>query len=106
MDKSVVSELILANGQKVSVQTSTRQANEGEESTFISIDTGCFRIRIVQRISLDDLKLRKAKIGFSTTSETDDLAAIEILGLSLEVAVKIANRLNEKVALRHVEKYG
>jgi hypothetical protein len=100
MEKTVVSEMLLANGHKVNVQTSTRQANEGEKGTFISINTGCFRIRIVQRISLNDLMPPKATIGFSTTSETDNLTDIETLTLSLEEAIKIAEQLNEKVATK------
>lgn len=79
------------------VQTSTRQATDGEKSTFISIDTGCFRIQIVQRISLDDLMPHNAQIGLSSIPESDDLAAIETLALSLEEAIKIAKQLNEKV---------
>lgn len=97
MEKTVIDELLLANGHKVDIQTSTRQLMEGEKSTFISINTGCFRIRIVQRNSLDDLMRDNAKIGFSTTSETDNLAAIKTLALSLEEAIKLAEQLNEKV---------
>lgn len=100
MGKTVVSEMLLANGHKANVQTSTRRAKDGEKGTFISMDTGCFRIRIVQRISSKDLMPPKATIGFSTTSETDNLAAIETLALSLEEAIKIAEQLNEKVTAK------
>ena len=98
MEKTINGELILANGKKVKVETSTRQMDKGRKSTFISINTGSFRIRIVQRISLIDLMPRNARIGFSTTSDTDNLAAIETLALSLEEAVKLARQLNESVA--------
>ncbi len=97
MEKTVEDNLILANGHKVSIQTSTRQAEEGEKSTFISINTGCFRIRIVQRVPPGRQVTQNAEIGFSTTSETDDLVAIEILALSLKEAIKLAEQLNEKV---------
>ena len=100
MGKTVVSDLLLANGHKVNIQTTTRQAKKGEKSTFISINTDCFRIRIVQRISLNELILPKATIGFSTTSETNNLAAIETLALSLKEAIKIAEQLNEKVTVK------
>lgn len=100
MGNTTVREMLLANGHKVNVQTSTRQAKEGEKGTFISMDTGCFRIRIVQRISSKDLMPPKATIGFSTTSETDNLATIETLVLALEEAIKIANQLNEKVTAK------
>lgn len=100
MGKTIIDELLLANGHKVYVQTSTRQVKEGGESTFISINTGCFRIRIVQRNSPDDSMPPDATIGFSTTSETDDLAAIKTLALSLEEAVQLAERLNEKVSAK------
>jgi hypothetical protein len=102
MKKTVDSEMHLANGDKVCVQTSTRQAKEGDKGTFISINTGYFRIRIVQRISLNDLMPPRATIGFSTTSETDNLTDIETLALSLEEAIKIAEQLNEKVAKKNV----
>ena len=97
MEQTLKDELLLTNGHKVGIQTSTRQLKKGEKSTFISIDTGCFRIRIVQRLSLHDLMPENAKIGFSTTSETDDLTAVETLALSLEEAIKLAEQLNEKI---------
>jgi hypothetical protein len=98
MEKTVNSELLLANGRKIEIQTSTRQENKGKKSTFISINTGSFRIRVVQRISIDDIMPHRALISFSTTSETDSLEAIETLALSLEEAIKFAKQLNGKVA--------
>lgn len=97
MGKTVNDEILLANGQKLKVQTSTRQEFEGEKSTFISLNTDSFRIRIVQRISLTDVMLRRAQIGISTESETDDLATIETLTLALEEAIKFAKLLNKNV---------
>ena len=93
-------ELVLANGDRVDVQTSTRIGTEGNESTFVSIDTGHFRIRIVQRISANDLMPEDAKIAFSNTSETDNLFAIESLSLSLTEAVRIAERLNKEAVTK------
>jgi hypothetical protein len=97
MEKTIKSKMTLVNGQSVEVETSTRQATKGEKSTFISINTGCFRIRIVQRIALDDLFHHKAQISFSTTSETDNLLDIKTLALSLDEAIRFAKQLNEKV---------
>lgn len=94
MGKTVLNELLLANGQKVDIHTSTRKSIRLEESTFISIDTGAFRIHIVQRSSMKDVSPEKATIGFSTTSETTDLDAIETLALSLQVAREFAEQLN------------
>ena len=96
MEETVIKELILSNGQKIDVETSIRRQVEGEKSTFISINTGCFRIKIVQRLSAEDVA-HNALIAFSTTSETDNLDEIETLVLSLKEAVKFAKRLNEKV---------
>lgn len=97
MEKTNIKEVILENGHKVTVETSTRSESSGETSTFISINTGYVRIRIIQRISLNDLMPRQAKIGVSIATETDDLSKIETLALSLIEAVKIAGQLNEKL---------
>ncbi len=97
MKETNTEELILENGHKVIVGTSTRNEPDGETSTFVSINTGSARIRIVQRISLDDLMPHRAKIGVSIVTETQDLAEIETLALSLGEAVKIARQLNEKL---------
>jgi hypothetical protein len=91
--------LVLANDHTINVHTSIRQEKQGEKITFISINTGFFRIKIVHRISLSELMYHKARIGFSTTKETDDLAEIETLILALNEAVKLAKQLNEKVIL-------
>lgn len=40
----------------------------------------------------------RAKIGVSIATETQDLAEIETLALSLTEAVKIARQLNEKLS--------
>lgn len=103
--ETVVGELLLANGRRVNVETSTRQAMKGKKSTFVSIDTGCFRIRVVQRISLHDLMPQGAQIGLSTIPESADLAAIETLALSLEEAIKIAKQLNETVEFKTENDY-
>ena len=97
MEETTAKELLLSNGQKVTVETSTRQESGGEKSTFISINTGHVRIRVVQRISPNDLMRHSAKIGISIASETDDLTVIETIALSLVEAVKIARQLNEYV---------
>lgn len=97
MSKTVSNEILLSNGHRLKVQTSTRQEVKGKESTFISINTSYFRIRISQRISLNDLLPRHAQITISTESETDDLASIETLALALKEAIKFAERLNENV---------
>ena len=99
MGKTVSDEILLPNGIRVKVQTSTRQEIKGKTSTFISLNTGFFRIRIVQRISLTDLMPQNAQIGISTESETDDLLIIESLILALGEAIKLAKHLNENVAL-------
>lgn len=100
MEETILKDLLLSNGHKVNVQTSTRQVKEGEKSTFISINTGCFRIRIVQRNPSDNSVPPDATIGFSTTSETDNLADIKTLALSLEEAIKLAEQLNKKVTAK------
>ena len=99
MEETRNKKLLLENGQEVLIETSTRQEPEGEKSTFISINTGYVRIRVVQRISLRDLMSHNAKIGMSVTDETDDLTAIETIALSLVEAIKIAKQLNERVRL-------
>jgi hypothetical protein len=96
-EKTLEGKLLLANGQRVDIQTSTRQPDNGKKSTFVSINTGCFRIKVVQRISTENEIHDNAQIGFSTTSETDNLATIETLSLSLKEAIRIAKELNEKV---------
>ena len=98
MEKTKTEELILENGHKIIVGTSTRNELDGETSTFVSLNTGSVRIRVVQRISLNDLMPHRAKIGVSITTETQDLAEIETLALSLGEAVKIARQLNEKLS--------
>jgi hypothetical protein len=97
MEETNTKELILENGHKVIIETSTRNQPDGETSTFVSINTGSVRINIVQRISLGDLKPRRAKIAVSIATETQDLSEIETLALSLTEAVKIARQLNEKL---------
>jgi hypothetical protein len=98
MGKTVSDEIFLTNGQRVNIQTSTRQEIDGEKSTFISLSTDYFRIRIIQRISLSDLMSHNTKIGLSFPSETSDLEVIETLALSLEEAIKLAKQLNKSVA--------
>jgi hypothetical protein len=98
MEETNTKELILENGHKVIIETSTRNQPDGETSTFVSINTGSVRINIIQRISLGDLMPHRAKIGVSIATETQDLAEIETLALSLTEAVKIAGQLNEKLA--------
>ena len=97
MEETNTKELILENGYKVTIETSTRNQLNGETSTFVSINTGTVRIRVIQRISLDDLMPHQAKIGVSIATETQDLVEIETLALSLGEAVKIARQLNEKL---------
>ncbi len=97
MEETNTEELILENGHKVTVETSRRNEPNGETSTFVSINTGYVRIRVVQRISLSNLMPHRAKIGVSIATETDDLAEIETLALSLTEAAKIARQLNEKL---------
>lgn len=97
MGKTITDEIFLANGQRLKVQTSTRQEFEGEKSTFISLNTDLFRIQIAQRISLNDLMPHHAKIGISFKIETEDLTSIETLALALEEAIKFAKQLNENV---------
>ena len=98
MEEANTKELILENGHKVTVETSTRNEPNGETSTFVSLNTGSVRIRVVQRISLDDLMPHRAKIGVYIAAETQDLAEIETLALSLGEAVKIARQLNGKLS--------
>jgi hypothetical protein len=98
MEETNTKELILENGHKVIVETSSRNQFGGETSTFVSLNTGSVRISIVQRISLDDLMPHPAKIGVSIATETEDLSEIETLALSLTEAVKIARQLNEKLS--------
>ena len=98
MEETNTKELILENGQKVIIETSTRNQTDRETSTFVSINTGYVGIRIVQRISLADLMPHPAKIGVSIATETQDLSEIETLALSLTEAVKIARQLNEKLS--------
>ena|SRR4028119_720286 len=98
MEETNTKELILENGRKVIIEISTRNQPNGETSTFVSINTGSVRIRIVQRISLGDLLPHQAKIGVSIATETQDLSEIEALALSLTEAVKIARQLNEKLS--------
>jgi hypothetical protein len=98
MQETNTKELILENGHKVTIETSTRNELDAETSTFVSLNTGTVRIRIVQRISLGDLMPHRAKIGVSITTETQDLTEIETLALSLTEAVKIARQLNEKLS--------
>ena len=97
MEETNTKELILENGHKVTVETSTRKQLDGETSTFVSLNTGSVRISVVQRISLDDLMPHRAKISVSIATETNNLAEIETLALSLAEAVKIARQLNEKL---------
>lgn len=98
MEETNTEELILENGHKITAETSTRNQLNGETSTFVSLNTGSVRIRVVQRISLDDLMPHRAKIGVSIAAETQDLAEIETLALSLREAIKIARQLNEKLS--------
>ena len=81
MEETITKELVLENGHKVIVETSTRNESNGETSTFVSINTGYVRIRIIQRISLNDLMAHRAKIGVYIATETQDLAEIETLAL-------------------------
>lgn len=97
MSKTESNEIILSNGHSLKVQTSTRQEVKGKQSTFISINTDFFRIKISQRISLNDLLPHHAQIIISTESETDNLASIETLALALGVAIKFAEELNENI---------
>jgi hypothetical protein len=97
MEKTNTEGLILENGHTVTIETSTRNEPDGETSTFVSLNTGSVRISVVQRISLEDLMPHQAKIGVSIATQTQDLAEIETLALSLAEAVKIARQLNEKL---------